>query len=242
MSFDIVIPAGPNDIQFINLQIEFTKKNIIDYRNIYIVSCNPDILVDGCITINENIFPFNIADVENILGKESRKNWYFQQILKFYSVFLIPDVMDRVLILDSDTYFLKPTRFIDDDGVCLYNPTDEYHIPYFEHMSRFHPVLEKMIPNFSGITHHMMFEKKYLNELFELIESYHKIPFWEAFLKCVTEYNTSGASEYEIYFNYMLKIHPQNIKIRHLSRQDIRDIRQVHHYNLDFVNWHWHSR
>ena len=35
--FDIVIPVGPNDENVINQQIEYTKKNIIGYRNIYLI-------------------------------------------------------------------------------------------------------------------------------------------------------------------------------------------------------------
>ena len=58
--FDIVIPVGPNDISVINEQIKYTKKNIIGYRNIYLICYDPSINIDGCVTINENIFPFNI--------------------------------------------------------------------------------------------------------------------------------------------------------------------------------------
>jgi flagellar biosynthesis/type III secretory pathway protein FliH len=39
--FDIVIPIGPDDIDQINDQLEYTTKNIIGYRNIYIISCDP---------------------------------------------------------------------------------------------------------------------------------------------------------------------------------------------------------
>ena len=35
--FDIVIPVGPNDKTIIEEQIKFTKKNIIGYRNIYLI-------------------------------------------------------------------------------------------------------------------------------------------------------------------------------------------------------------
>ena len=55
--FDIVIPVGPNDIDIINNQIIYTKKNVIGYRNIYLISCNDSLYIDGCITIKEDIFP-----------------------------------------------------------------------------------------------------------------------------------------------------------------------------------------
>ena len=36
-NFDIVIPVGPNDKSIIEQQIKYTKKNIIGYRNIYLI-------------------------------------------------------------------------------------------------------------------------------------------------------------------------------------------------------------
>jgi hypothetical protein len=239
--FDIVVPVGPNDIEFINKQIQYTKKNIIGYRNIYIVSYDPTLYVDGCITINENNYPFSKHDIVNYLGKESRQNWYLQQLLKLYSGFVIPDILEQFLVIDSDTFFLKPTTFVT-ENVYLFNPTDEHHIPYFEHMKRLLPKLERVLKQFSGITHHMIFDKNCLHTLFNEVETYHKLPFWQAFLKCVTEYNTSGASEYEIYFNYMLLTFPEKIKIRPLSMHNIRNILSIDQYNCDFISYHWHSR
>ena len=37
--FDIVIPVGPKDQNIISRQMKFTQKNIVNYRNIYLV-CN----------------------------------------------------------------------------------------------------------------------------------------------------------------------------------------------------------
>ena len=78
--FDIVIPVGQNDKSFIEEQIKYTQKNIIGYRNIYLICYDPSILIDGCITINENIFPFNIDTVVEHHGKLKRNRWYLQQL------------------------------------------------------------------------------------------------------------------------------------------------------------------
>ena len=45
--FDIVIPVGPNDMDVIKLQTLFTQKNIVGYRNIYLISCNPQLELKG---------------------------------------------------------------------------------------------------------------------------------------------------------------------------------------------------
>ena len=41
--FDIVIPLGSNDISVINIQLEYTIKNVIGYRHIYMVT-NTDLM------------------------------------------------------------------------------------------------------------------------------------------------------------------------------------------------------
>ena len=217
-SFDIVIPVGPSDRKIIEEQIAHTKKNVLGYRRIYLIPYDPSLTVPGCITINENIFPFNKKMVENYLGRIYRCGWYFQQLLKLYAGKVVPDILDRYLVIDSDTIFLKPTSFIE-DGKCLYNYGKENHAPYFEHIKRLLPDLKRMDGSKSGICHHMMFETKYINEMFSKIETKHGDLFYNVFLKKVDKnhYHASGASEYELYFNYMLKNHSDKIKIRRLK-------------------------
>ena len=241
MLFDIVIPVGPNDIHFINVLVQHTRKNVIGFRNVYVVSYDDTLHVEGCITISENIYPFSKTDIVSIMGPNCRQNWYLQQLLKLYAVFVIPDILDNVLIVDSDTFFLKPTQFFN-DGMGLYFHMDEHHIPYFEHMNRLHPSLERILDNKSGICHHMILQKPYLVELFEIVNRYHGEHFWKAFLNCVVEYTTSGASEYEIYFNFMLKYHPDKIQLRELRHKDIQRFEEIHNDAYDYVSYHWHGR
>jgi hypothetical protein len=239
--FDIVIPVGPNDKDIINKQIEYTKKNIIGYRNIYLICFDPNISIDGCVTINESIFPFNMETVRKYHGTSSRTGWYLQQLLKLYASFIIEGILERYLVIDSDTFFLKPTVFINADNECLYNYSTEYNKPYFEHMSRLNIDMIKVYENKSGICHHMMFEKVYIEEIINKIEETHNDKFYNVFLKMVTDIAGSGASEYEMYFNYMLKNHSDKIKIRELNWRNgkcLDDI-QLHH---DYISCHWYSR
>jgi hypothetical protein len=239
--FDIVVFLGPNDVKLISKQIEYTKKNIVGYRNLYIVSYDSSFHIDNCITIDENIYPFSKKDVEQELGKESRQNWYLQQLLKLYSGFVIPDILDSYLVIDSDIFFLKPTTFID-DGIYLFDHAVEYNFHYFDHMNRLLPKLIRVDRGKSGITHHMIFYTKFLQTLFNEVETLHKIPFWKAFLKCITGPNLSGASEYEIYFNYMLITYPDKIRLRSLSSEDVCDITKIDFYECDFISCHHYNR
>jgi hypothetical protein len=240
--FDIVIPVGPNDLNVIKHNLEY-KKNIIGYRNIYLISCDDSLFIEDCITIKEDIFPFTIKTLENMFGKNTRNGWYLQQLLKLYAGNIIPDILNKYLVIDADTCFLKPLHFLT-DGKCIYTGGVEYHRPYFEHMSRLHPSLKKTL-KLSGIAHHMLFETDMVNKLFIMIEDYHKTPFWKVFLNQVdkTHYSRSGASEYELYLTYMHLYHPQKIIIRQLrwinsNKYDLITNNQ----NLDFIGMHWYLR
>jgi hypothetical protein len=239
--FDIVIPVGPNDYEIISKQIVYTKKNIIGYRNIYLISSINNLNIQGCITINENSFPFTIDTVAQFHGKLDRNGWYLQQLLKLYAGIVIPEILEKYLVIDSDTFFLKNVIFVENDK-CLYNFGLEYHKPYFEHMLKLDENLIKVDKMKSGICHHMIFETKIINELINKIEQKHNDIFYNVFLKSVfvSERDKSGASEYEIYFNYILQNHSDKIKIRELkwANTSILDI----HSNLDYISYHWYMR
>ena len=236
--FDIVIPIGPYDKDKIHKQIDYTKRNIVGYRNIYLICYDDTITIDGCITISEKIFPFTIDTVSEFHGKIDRNGWYLQQLLKLYAGKTIPGILERYLIIDCDTFFMIPTTFIY-DGKCLYNFGTEYHIEYFEHMTRLHKDFVKMDPYKSGICHHMMFETKYVDEIIDKIEEKHGDTFYNVFLKLVSEEDRdfSGASEYEIYFNYILKFHPDKIIIRELNWKNTKFLENT---NINYISCHYY--
>ena len=247
MQFDIVICLGPHDIHIIHEMIIQTKQNVVGYRNIYIVSYDKNIKVDGCITIDENIFPFNKAFISKYIQpnqkiKEDRSGWYLQQLLKLYSCFVIDNILDNILIIDADTFFYKKTTFFE-NNIPLYNYSEENHIEYFEHMHKLHPSLKKVDFNKSGISHHIVVQKHILVELFNLIETYHKKKFYKVFIENVDSFTISSASEYEIYFNYILQYISKDLyKIRKLKFTNL-GINQLYNpfvHDFDYISYHWY--
>jgi hypothetical protein len=224
--FDIVIPVGPNDIEILQLCITGIKTHLKNqYENIYIVSNNrvKDRLIgtnqkDNLIWVDENdekIFPFS-NNIESIMKYKyphfdtGRLGWYKQQLIKLYSPLNIPNIKTNVLICDADVIFNKKIEFINSfKKVINFTNATEYHIPYFDHMNKLLPGLTKQT-QYSGVAHHMVMNKYILLDLYEQIEIEHKVPFWVAFLLCINgeHVNGSGASEYEIYFNFVLKNYP----------------------------------
>jgi FkbM family methyltransferase len=236
--FDIVIPVGPSDSHMIKHHIQSIQKNVLGYRNIYIVTPVKDIDIEGAIVIEDY---FSIDEIAKYHGYHERNGWYLQQLLKLYAWKYIPDLLDTYLVIDSDTFFVKPTVFLENEH-CLYAYGTEYHIPYFDHMKRLHPSFERTIPC-SGICHHMMFQTKYVKELLKRVEEFHGngLEFWQLFLTQVDqkEMPYSGASEYELYFHYMFRTHPEHVKIRYLHW-----VNSPSHVDpaYDFISWHWYSR
>lgn len=244
--YDIVIPVGPNDIEVFSRQIEYTKRNCIGFRRIYVIAAaSVESLVrevPDCIFVDEAIFPFDIQKLHTYSGSDvvSRNGWYFQQLLKLYSGSILPGILDRWLVIDTDTFFLKPTEFIR-DTLCLYATGVEHWFAYFRHMDRLIPGLTRVKP-MSGICHHMMFEQRYVKELMERVEHIHQMPFWHTFMSKVnpSEYYPSGASEYEIYFNYMLTYHPERIQIRPLRWANVSTLDLSS--DLDYISYHHYMR
>ncbi|MFY7729338.1 MAG: DUF6492 family protein [Flavobacterium sp.] len=245
--FDIVIPLGPNERRNIQRQIEYTKQNVIGYRHIYVVTNTSEPMdLDGCIIVDESIYPFKMADIASYFiqhnGKSNRNGWYFQQLIKLYSAFVIKDILDDYLVIDADVFFLKPIEFMK-DGKSIFTIGNEYHVPYFTHMERLHPSLVRSFKQ-SGIAHHMLFSKKYLNELFSMVEHYHSKSFWIVFIEAVNEHRNhpihaqeSGASEYEIYFHFMVSRFGENIIVRQLRWENKNmSFKLDNAHNLEYVS------
>jgi len=231
--FDIVINVGLNDKEIIKKQIVYTKKNIIGYRNIYLIVYFENFTLDDCIIVNDNIFPFNINDIEKYLGNNKNNGCVLRQLLKLYAGNVIPNILDKYLVIDADTFFLKETIFIN-NNICLYNPGKEYHYEYFDHIKKLHPTLYKVNKDLSGISHHMIFETKYIKSLFKLIENYHKKEFYKVFLENIIIGERFFCSEYELYFNYMLIYHNDNINIRNLKWDNTEYNNLEYYKNLDY--------
>jgi len=237
--FDIVVPVGPNDVGRIHRQLAQLQFAVGRRHTFVITARQADGLpqFDGCETIDEASFPFKMADVAAAHGARTRNGWYFQQLLKLYAS-VIPGILDRYLIVDADTFLLRPINFVVSGtntvvGANAPQPIPAYaigtglHAPYFAHMACLHPLLIRMYPDLSGICHHMVFQRAHIEILFALVEDFHsrggqagapKKEFWQIFLDSVNpaDYDGSGASEYEIYFNFLLRLFPHEIAVRPL--------------------------
>lgn len=173
---------------------------------------------------NDERFGFTRSDVSAVISWcPSRIGWYYQQLLKLYAWRVLPEDFPRYLVIDADTVFFRPVSFVLEDGRTLLTQASEHWSSYFSHMAKLYPTLRRVIPNVSGVAHHMLFDRYNVNSLMRIVESHHSDvtnkPFWRIFLDCVERdaSNTSGASEYETYLNFCLLHCAQSIRVRSLK-------------------------
>ena len=251
---DVVICCHEKDIYSLEICIENVKKYVNDIRRIIVISNKR--LTENAEWFDENKMPFSKGDLfhefslkdpdfANNTQKKSRVGWYFKQIMNFYAPLIIPGISLNVLILDADVIFTKSIKFIDDYGIAFYSTAPENHIPYFEHMSRFLPGLNR-VPNTSGVAHHMIFQKAVLEDLFNLVESYHKLDFWKVYVSMVdiNHIASSGAADYEIYFHFLFNRTKQAI-IRNLNWRNVTSMYELDFFKnagYDFLSIHAWSR
>lgn len=253
---DVVIPCTSKDLVTLEKCIEGIKNNCSQIRRVIVVSSNK--LTDNAEWFDEKNYPFDKFAVACHLfhGDEkaayefcqghSRIGWYYQQLLKLYAPYIIPDISENVLILDSDTIFLNPVIFLNSEFAGLYNTGHEYNPAYFVQANSLIPGFKKYFSEYSGITHHMLFQRCILNDLFQTVEKHHQMEFWKAFCESASHDNNlfAGASEYEIYFNFAFKRTSQ-VKIRPLYRAEIRNLNEVSLYQAQgfhYISCHSYLR
>jgi len=239
---DVVIPCIEKDLDTLELCIDGIRKYGKGVRRIIVVSEKR--LTEHAEWFDENSYPMKKEDIARVLHgndnpKQARVGWVFQQFLKLYAPFVIPDISENVLLLDSDTIFLRDVEFIDEDGTALYNVGTEYYKPYFDQQARLFPGLPKINSMYSGICHHMLIQRAFVEEMMGEIEALHGMPFWEAVLTTMDK-DLKAFSEYELYFNYIFwKKKP--VRIRGLRWANICKINRINKYRrrkFDYVSAH----
>lgn len=236
MPYDVVIPLGPNDEDIVQLCIDSTRKYVRDINTIYVISHRP-LDLSGAVLVTEDIFPFQKDDIKAYVG-DKKAGWYLQQLLKLYCQEVVPSLHDNVVIVDADTIFKRAVSFMAGTKF-LFNVHNSIHTPYFKHMKLIHPSFTAFKRGISGIVNTMIVNRKIVKEIFNIVEAYHGEPFWKVFMKCLDTSEPSSASEYEIYFHYVMRMHPNKVQIRTLyydnsGKRDTIVTGGIYHY----VNYH----
>jgi hypothetical protein len=251
---DVVFVSHPKDKKTLELAIDGIRKNCEKVRRVIVISS--ECLTNKAEWVDEADFPFNKKSILRLItGGDKAKieemnksadrgpGWYLQQLLKLYSPFIIPGISSNVLVIDADTIFMNPVSFLNDSNGGLFC-VSQFHgnSAYFEHAKRLVPDYKRIHPEVYSVCHHMLFQKAILQDLFKTVEAYHGKPFWKAFCLCVNlpKGKRSGASEYEIYYNFALS-HTDQVEIRPLTWNNSSEINRKNIYKNNgyhFISFH----
>ncbi len=213
--FDILFLCHEKDMESLKESIKYAQKNVVGYRKIFLLSKKNFLPDEDIVFVDEKLFPFSKSDIAKYASEE-RVGWYYQQFLKLYFLKVIGNKsLDNVLVIDADTIFLKKTNFFE-GGVPLYNIEIGKHDPYYSIVKRVFDI-DFPVLSYSGVTHHMLFQRKYIMEILKLRSKDNDLEFWEKVMTNIDKNTESGFSEYILYFNYMLKFNKNKIRIRKIK-------------------------
>ena len=102
--------------------------------------------------------------------------------------------------------------------------TKEYpYPPAHIHISFAQRFIPKWFPvsSFSGMQHHMLFQKDIVEELFSIITETHKQEFWKVFVENIEVKKWNAASEYVIYHHFALARNSNKVITRNLKACDL---------------------
>jgi len=238
--YDVVIPYHEKDSEILPYCIDGIQRHLRGVRNIYVISRECPDIEDPIQWISESQFPFTLEDVGTyIQSTNGRQGWYYQQLLKFYAHTVIPGLLNKHLIVDSDVVFVRPVEFFK-GGKLLFDYGGMYVPAYFDHMQALSPTDFNSGSKESGVTDCMMFRADILQELFKRIETNHNRLMWQALLSYVVpeRYNHSGMSEQEMYFHFVLANYPEIHETRLLDKSHGVHLNELQRTDVDFLSFH----
>ena len=229
---DVVIPVHKKDARNLDVIINGLEERVENLGRVIVISKRR--FTDRAEWVSEEEFPFTIEDVadeiggEGGIGRNIRRGWYYQQLLKFYAHFVIDDLSEDILILDSDTIPTKPISFFDEEGrVFMDYRRINYPSAYKRHTLLMLCDKADVRRRENPVVHHMVFSRAILDDLFAMVEERYGKPFWQVFAnlvlpphKCTKNGFYMGASEYMIYYFYATTCHPEKVVMRHIVLDD----------------------
>lgn len=238
--FDVIIPVHEKDRETLDVCIMQISKYLHDANRIITISTGK---FTSCAEwLCESSFPFRHADIRDMIKNKGQTGWYFQQIIQFYLWDVIPDLNDNITVVNADVIFMRNVDFFV-NGIPQYNTNTNMHGPYFEFIKAL-TGLDKF-GNVSGCVHCVPYQKKYIQEIRQTAEKKHNMPFWKAFCASIYQGHVNGASEFELYYQWMRANHSDKMNDRRLKYADKGDFHNWKRYandGYDYVAFHAYMR
>jgi hypothetical protein len=169
--------------------------------------------------INENdcLEPKAIEQIKKIFPY--RHGWVFQQFLKLQTV--LESQESNVLILDADTILLQKRSFVDEQGIQLLLPTDEYNQDYYKNLEKLSS--HQIRSDYSFVSHHLLIQTEFFREIMQELECGSINELLKKVLDTSDLTSDSPFSiDYELYSQYLLKNHPNKVRLSRWGNLSLR--------------------
>jgi hypothetical protein len=239
--FDIFMPIGPSDYSIASASVINKYSQLQGVREIFYCATQP--LDINATFVAESDYPFTEEAAVAAFGvRHERFGWYYQQLKQLYLYLARPYLLDNYITMCTDLFFNKCLPFFEGDTPIYSYGHSPLHGPYFEHMRKLHPQL-RCFDGRSAISHHSIFNRHVLLDLFSEVKCHTGKEFWEAFLSNVDPQQRlfSGAAEYEIYFNF-LRLKGTPLITREPNYIDTGDFQHGLSADCHYFAYHWYMR
>lgn len=208
-SVDVCIPIHVKDLDNISTVLKYL---ICNSRNpigkIYFIGCKSlrDYFGQIALEFENKIIFVNENDIVNRRMLEnkfygidaSRFGWIYQQFLKLNCFSKIDE--PNILIWDADLLLLRPYVFLIDNSPVI-SVSKELIGPYVMTLKH---VIRNIQPRLSYVTHHMVFNKEYLNSFNLMCMEEFGVDLCSVLIsQCIERNSFSGISEYNLYAYYL---------------------------------------
>ena len=217
---DIFMPTLEKDSAMLGKAIDYARKNIKHpISNIYIIAPGNSSRLKKiaqhkkCIFIDEkNILNINKSDINYFYNGFDKSGWIYKMLLNLNADKICKQ--EHILILDSDTLFIKPQTFIY-KGKVLLNMSDEYHIPYYSANKKILGIKHKTSRSF--ITHYMLFDSNALKEYRNSLEKSWRKEWYKAIIDNIDKSTAMAFADYESYADFYITNNPGKYELNYWS-------------------------
>lgn len=239
---DVLVPVAPKDLRNVGACIaQLVRHSRNPIRAIHLVTAArppADLSRDVPIVwIDEAALEPSRAQVAAALADagcpHENASWYFQQLTKLCCFRAVPGAKDHLLVLDADYTFVCDIEFVNASEQSLlpmgyplhWNLETRDHVLPEEHAAL--ASAARLVPGwatvdaYSGMQHHMVFDRIIVDELIRRVERHHARPLWSAFLATVDASKWTGASEYVLYRHFAVATFPERVRSRHVGAIDV---------------------
>jgi glycosyltransferase involved in cell wall biosynthesis len=220
LEMEVMIPCAEKDISKLAIVIKGIRDNLKHPISRIVVVGSESTRQEISIVQPEVVFIDErevLSDIPNrvLIDGTDRSRWIYQQFLKLEYVSNSESL--KVLVLDADTVLTTPQKY-EVEGKDLILCNDEWHEPYH----RMNRALGMGVNHkLSGVCHSALMDVSICKTMLMQLTQESNKPWRNRILDTLNKSPLLSFSEYQIYKDFMLLNHPDNIVIEYASNKSV---------------------